>query len=250
MLRPGCLWLILLSAGCSTFHPATGDSPEPTRMEVAEALSLSTSLPLALNLDPLNREEQRYRTATQRVAPNCRLQFFTLAHEQTADGERRLYGYPEGGQGAHSAYLATYRRYALRSTFEQGKSELPEALKLDLNWFAESLKASALPPQVVVTGHANADGSDEFNLTLSGARARNTTRHLISAGIARDRIHLVAAGEFIPLGNVHPDVRRERSRRVELVTFIPMPERKSSAPGSCVQNNHRTVSVKDSGDTQ
>jgi OOP family OmpA-OmpF porin len=69
---------------------------------------------------------------------------------------------------------------------------------------------------IVVTGHADRAGSDEFNWNLSLDRAEATLGVLIAHGINRARILIVAAGETNPVVDTDDGVREPLNRRVVL----------------------------------
>lgn len=248
MMKLGCLCLILFSAGCGHFHPALVDLPEQTRIEVTQARNISTHRVLAQDIDYPDRGGMGQPVmARQWVAPGCRLQFYTLNHSRAMDHEPPLQRYLNDGIGPEVGYLSTYQRHVIRSTFEPGTSMLSEALKADLEWFAQSLKANAVLPHVVVIGHASSRGSEGFNSALSEDRALNTTRYLILNGISPEHIHVVAAGESIPPAYDHPVALHERSRRVELATFIRAPEPRGGK-SDCRSQYNSTVSIANSRD--
>jgi outer membrane protein OmpA-like peptidoglycan-associated protein len=76
---------------------------------------------------------------------------------------------------------------------------------------------------VVLEGHADAVGTEAYNLTLSRYRAESIARELIGLGVRRDRVSVEAFGESRPVApNTNPDgtdspAGRARNRRVEAV---------------------------------
>jgi outer membrane protein OmpA-like peptidoglycan-associated protein len=252
MVKAGCLCMTLLSVGCSHFHTAAEAVPTPLQRDVAEARNISTHQVLAQDIDPIHSESIGIAPRiNQWVAPGCALNFFTLGPRRSDRSASMLKRYLEGAEYTGRGYLSTYQRHMTRSTFAQGKSDLSEALKQDLSWFAQSLTVNALPISVVVIGHSSVEGAHEFNDTLSAARARNTLDYLTQIGVAKERIHAVAAGEFMPPGNFHPRDLSDRSRRVELVTFIRGPEARvelGSRGTQCRKPQHGVMSISDSGD--
>ena len=248
MMKLGCLCLMLFSAGCGHFHPALVDLPEQTRIEVTQARNIATHRVLAQDIDYPDRGGMGQPVmARQWVAPGCRLQFYTLNHSRAMDHEPPLQRYLNDGIGPEVGYLSTYQRHVIRTTFEPGTSMLSQAMKADLEWFAQSLKANAVLPHVVVIGHASSRGSEGFNSALSEDRALNTTRYLILNGISPEHIHVVAAGESIPPAYDHPVALHERSRRVELATFIRAPEPRGGK-SDCRSQYNSTVSIANSRD--
>jgi outer membrane protein OmpA-like peptidoglycan-associated protein len=76
---------------------------------------------------------------------------------------------------------------------------------------------------VVLEGHADAVGTEDYNLALSRRRAESMARELIGLGVRRDRVAVEAYGESRPVApNTNPDgtdspAGRARNRRVEAV---------------------------------
>jgi outer membrane protein OmpA-like peptidoglycan-associated protein len=67
-----------------------------------------------------------------------------------------------------------------------------------------------------VEGHTDATGPDEYNMTLSRARAEAIVQYLVDKGIDRTRFEIVALGESQPVGNNSTSEGRAMNRRVEI----------------------------------
>jgi outer membrane protein OmpA-like peptidoglycan-associated protein len=78
-----------------------------------------------------------------------------------------------------------------------------------LNQFAEM--------QVVVEGHTDAIGTDEYNLGLSQRRAQAVNDFLISQDVATGRLSWAGYGESRPVADNETDEGRQKNRRVDLV---------------------------------
>lgn len=68
---------------------------------------------------------------------------------------------------------------------------------------------------VVIEGHADAVGSDEYNQKLAQRRAQTVMRELSSLGVEPDRMSAVSLGESRPLIAQETDWARAVNRRVE-----------------------------------
>lgn len=64
--------------------------------------------------------------------------------------------------------------------------------------------------ELLVEGHADAEGSEQANLQLSFRRAEATAAMIIEAGAAVDRVHARGFGEYQPLVGVPLDSDRNR----------------------------------------
>lgn len=74
--------------------------------------------------------------------------------------------------------------------------------------------------QVAIGGHADASGSDTYNMTLSQQRAQSVAQALASRGVDGARIQAVGYGESAPIADNATPEGRARNRRVE-VQIIP-----------------------------
>jgi outer membrane protein OmpA-like peptidoglycan-associated protein len=73
---------------------------------------------------------------------------------------------------------------------------------------------------VSVEGHADAVGSDAYNLKLSEKRADYVINYLKKKGIAQERLVKKFFGEANPVGNNKTAVGRAQNRRVEIKTVM------------------------------
>jgi outer membrane protein OmpA-like peptidoglycan-associated protein/flagellar hook assembly protein FlgD len=70
---------------------------------------------------------------------------------------------------------------------------------------------------VLIEGHTDDIGKEEYNLELSERRAKAVNEYIISRGIRVDRLSFVGMGETIPLYPNDSDENRRRNRRVEFM---------------------------------
>jgi len=66
---------------------------------------------------------------------------------------------------------------------------------------------------VLVEGHCDERGTNEYNLVLGERRARATMNYLVGQGIAQDRLSMVSYGEERPLCTEHNEACWAKSRR-------------------------------------
>lgn len=74
--------------------------------------------------------------------------------------------------------------------------------------------------QVVLAGHADRSGSDQYNVGLSQRRAENVRQYMAGRGIPEGVMRTEAFGESRPLVETADGVREPQNRRVE-ITFGP-----------------------------
>ena len=69
--------------------------------------------------------------------------------------------------------------------------------------------------QVVVEGHCDERGSDEYNLALGESRALAAKNYLVSLGVDSKRLSVISYGEEKPLVNGHDEEAWAQNRRAE-----------------------------------
>lgn len=98
--------------------------------------------------------------------------------------------------------------------FEFDKSylrpEFKEQLRKD---FADT--ENKLETRLLIAGHADERGSNEYNLALGERRAFAVKRYLISMGFTADNIRIISYGEEKPLDPGHNEIAWEKNRRSE-----------------------------------
>lgn len=70
---------------------------------------------------------------------------------------------------------------------------------------------------LLIEGHTDSQGSEEYNLTLSRNRAESVYAALLGSGVASNRMRTVGYGESRPVASNDTSSGRQRNRRVEIV---------------------------------
>ena len=73
--------------------------------------------------------------------------------------------------------------------------------------------------RIKVTGHTDADGSDQYNLDLSKRRAEAIIAFFTSHGLSKDRLEIDFKGESLPVDNNSTPEGKQHNRRVDF-SFI------------------------------
>jgi len=69
--------------------------------------------------------------------------------------------------------------------------------------------------KILISGHTDSVGDENYNMSLSGRRAKAVMDYFIRNGISRDRLSYKAFGETSPkVPNDTPE-NRQKNRRVE-----------------------------------
>lgn len=77
---------------------------------------------------------------------------------------------------------------------------------------------------VEVAGHTDSTGSDEYNKQLSMRRAQTVANYLTGRGVKQERLLTVGAGEAYPVASNDTEQGKQLNRRVEL-TIVPVTQK-------------------------
>ncbi|MCU7548030.1 OmpA family protein [Chitinophagaceae bacterium LB-8] len=99
--------------------------------------------------------------------------------------------------------------------FEKNSSVINDSYKSDL---ASAVEVFNKYPEtnIVIEGHTDDSGSDEYNMTLSEKRANAVKDFFISKGVSADRLTTKGYGETQPKYANDTEENRKKNRRVEL----------------------------------
>ncbi len=81
---------------------------------------------------------------------------------------------------------------------------------------------------ILVEGHTDSSGADEYNMNLSKQRAESVVAFLQTKGIAANRFTTKWYGETQPIGDNTTTEGKTKNRRVELA-IVASPELKQEA---------------------
>lgn len=71
--------------------------------------------------------------------------------------------------------------------------------------------------RVVIEGHCDERGTEEYNLALGERRARAAYEHLVILGVDPERMSIVSFGEERPVDPAHNETAWAKNRRAEFV---------------------------------
>jgi outer membrane protein OmpA-like peptidoglycan-associated protein len=189
--------VVLMLAGCAT--PPWG-SPRTERIILLPSESSTPSAVIVKTRDAEAILDKPYSKVEIRGT--------TLVTTQTSEEDvKRLYS------GLLSAQPRPPQTYTL--FFVSGTDELTAASKIAFE-DARRQVASWSGAEIVVIGHTDRTGSEEFNDSLSLERAQVIASRLESEGISSDVIEVAARGEREPLVETGKGISEPRNRRVEI----------------------------------
>jgi outer membrane protein OmpA-like peptidoglycan-associated protein len=100
--------------------------------------------------------------------------------------------------------------------FASGKSTLLPSAQIKLNAVAEALKDQD-DRKIMVEGHTDSQGTEDFNMVLSQGRAQAVRDYLVSRGVPTDRITAQGYGLTRPVADNKSPEGRANNRRVEII---------------------------------
>jgi len=118
------------------------------------------------------------------------------------------------------------RRQELLVNFDFDRSEVKAQYDNEITEFAEFMEEYA-NTNVVIEGHTDSRGSDEYNQALSERRANAVRDELVNEnGISANRVSTVGYGEARPVATNNTDAGRAENRRIEAVISVEVEEQR------------------------
>lgn len=99
--------------------------------------------------------------------------------------------------------------------FDKSESEVDPQLGSEIAPFREWLEKYP-GSKLVVTGHTDFIGTNEYNLQLGLERAQFIASHILALGIDRNRVITESAGETRPVAGYITEENRAKNRRTEI----------------------------------
>jgi len=102
--------------------------------------------------------------------------------------------------------------------FESNSSTLEYNAKSNINKLAVILNKYP-DTDILVSGHTDSDGAEEYNQTLSESRAKSVSDYSRMQGVSSSRFTVVGLGEGDPVASNNTDSGKRMNRRVEIAVF-------------------------------
>mgnify|MGYP001767349771 CR=1 FL=1 len=109
--------------------------------------------------------------------------------------------YVEPGAGVFEDIHFEYDQYRIRSEDES-------VLQRIARWLKENEDV-----RVLIEGHCDSRGTNEYNMALGEQRALAARRYLVTLGIAGDRLNTISYGEEQPLDSAETEAAWAMNRR-------------------------------------
>ncbi len=101
--------------------------------------------------------------------------------------------------------------------FGFNRSELTPDAARTVQEIAGVIRQRASGRAILVEGHADAIGGEDYNVRLSGRRADSVAQALIRGGVSPREVRSKGFGELRPIASNDSETGRHRNRRVEVV---------------------------------
>jgi peptidoglycan-associated lipoprotein len=75
--------------------------------------------------------------------------------------------------------------------------------------------------KVIVEGHCDERGTDEYNLGLGDRRSNSTKQYLVASGVSSNKIETISYGEEKPLCTQKSEGCWSKNRRAHFIVLLP-----------------------------
>lgn len=131
------------------------------------------------------------------------------------DGDPALYGSPGTGPFQFIPLENVY--------FVFDKDHLTDRAQATLDAVTEYVMKNRDLERIIVRGHADEVGSDNYNFKLTDRRATNVRNYLVANGVPVSLLEVMSAGEAAPTDESWTRQGQARNRRVELYAVLRTP---------------------------
>lgn len=102
--------------------------------------------------------------------------------------------------------------------FDFDSAQLRSTARTELSNLAANLQKYP-NTDLVIVGHTDSVGSDDYNMNLSQRRANAAREYLVGQGVSPNRVTTVGKGEREPVESNDTDAGRQQNRRVEVAIY-------------------------------
>lgn len=114
--------------------------------------------------------------------------------------------------------------------FDVNKTDLKPVAQQNIRELSETLKKYE-DTNILIEGHTDDTGADEYNQTLSERRAKSVSDYLTTLGVDNSRVTTTGYGEQQPIADNTTAQGREQNRRVEIAIFANKKLQKAAKRG-------------------
>lgn len=203
----------LMAANGQTISPENPDSWRISEHDIVELQSAYSSL--NQKLTPGFKASEPVRAATLQFTYDCWVEQQEEAWDTNAIDvcKNRFYSLLDETDTPTRMGGPLSTSYLMH--FDWGANEVSGMARDELHLIASHLKRKN-DYEIIINGHADRSGDDDYNMELSQARAEYIRSFLIRYGVPASRIQYFAFGESDPKVFTEDGVRQRANRRVEL----------------------------------
>jgi outer membrane protein OmpA-like peptidoglycan-associated protein len=114
--------------------------------------------------------------------------------------------------------------------FDVDSYDLKSATRANLSELAQTLNKYE-DTEIVIEGHTDSSGTNEYNQTLSERRAQSVSSYLVREGVVPSRMFTMSYGEEQPIAGNESDSGRRQNRRVEVAIYANKKLKKAAKRG-------------------
>jgi len=214
------LMAVALITGCATYDPYTGDK-EASKAGIGAGVGAGIGAVIAYldnrDEDSRKRNQRILAAAAGGAAVGGGVGYYMDAQEAKLRKQLRETGVRVEREGNHINLVMPGN-----ITFATDSANIADDFFPVLNSVALILKEYNRT-LVVVGGHTDSDGSEQYNKSLSQNRAAAVTVYLATQGVDTIRLETVGFGESQPIADNSTAEGKQANRRVEL-TLLPVEE--------------------------
>ena len=126
-------------------------------------------------------------------------------------GNRSIEGRPQDRE--------RYKAQTVYFDFDRANVKASEAAKVQE--VANRFKGEDAATDLLVEGHCDERGTEEYNRSLGERRALAIRELLVTAGVPADRVHTISFGKDKPIEPLHSEAAYSKNRRGEFVLVLP-----------------------------
>ena len=131
---------------------------------------------------------------------------------------------PEMGSGAINLQKLEQHRLRISMTsataFDVNSSQIKPGFNSTMNKIAKVLNKYG-KTELLIVGHTDSTGSEQYNQTLSEQRAQSVYQYLQGRGVIHQRLSAYGKGELEPIASNDTEGGRRMNRRVEILV-VPL----------------------------
>ena len=126
---------------------------------------------------------------------------------------------PEKGIEGRSQDREKFKTFTVHFDFDRSVIRSSEAPKIDS--VASQFKSMDAANDLLIEGHCDERGTEEYNRALGERRALAIREYLVRAGVNPEKVHTVSFGEDKPAALGHDESSWSQNRRGEFILVLP-----------------------------